>query len=153
MSPTSSSRLSHHYTPTSFTSYLTHHLQIHHHPLHLHITTMSPSSSSSHCYHQPQYTPRSHLHLFCPTASAPYPLSPYPLRPRLPPNPMPGPHLHVAIFPCPKHVGGSDVWTSSYYLNDEQWWVGWHTTSPCRHWFSGQGHGPSLAMRSGAKTT
>ena len=52
---------------------------------------------------------------------------------------MPGPHRHAAIFPCPKHVGGSDVWTSSYYLNDEQWWVGWHTTSPFRHWFSGQG--------------
>ena len=52
---------------------------------------------------------------------------------------MPGPHLHVAIFPCPKHVGGSDIWTSSYYLNDEQWWVGWRTTSPFRRWFSGQG--------------
>ena len=52
---------------------------------------------------------------------------------------MPGPHLDVVIFQCHQDVGGSVVWISSYYLNEEQWWVGWHTTSPFRHWFSGQG--------------
>ena len=113
-------------------------MQIHHHHLHLNITTMSPSSSSYHRYNQHQYKQCATCSFFCPTASAPYPLSPYPLRPRLPPNPMPGPHLDVAIFQCHRDVGGSDVRISSYHLNEEQWWVGWHTTSPSRRWFSGQ---------------
>ena len=52
---------------------------------------------------------------------------------------MPRPHLDEAIFQCYQDIGGSAVWTSSYHLNDEQWWVGWHTTSPFRRWFSGQG--------------
>ena len=59
---------------------------------------------------------------------------------------MPGAHLDAQIFQCFRDVGGCDVWTSSYHneylgqarLVNEQWWDGWHNTSPFHNWHLGQ---------------
>ena len=42
---------------------------------------------------------------------------------------MAGPHLDALITECFLDVQGREVW-KGFYLGGEQWWVGWHTTTP-----------------------
>ena len=56
----------------------------------------------------------------------------------MPPNSMPGPHLDAFVAQCFADVGGSDLWTSSYY--QDNWWVGWHTGAPFHHWYLSEPH-------------
>ena len=51
---------------------------------------------------------------------------------------MPGPHIAAFIMQCWPDVDGADVWLSSWYTANHQWWEGWHTTPPFRNWHSGQ---------------
>ena len=45
------------------------------------------------------------------------------------PKPMAGPHLDALIMECFLDAQGTEVW-KGFYLGGEQWWVGWHTTTP-----------------------
>ena len=42
---------------------------------------------------------------------------------------MAGPHLDALIMECFLDAQGTEVW-KGFYLGGEQWWVGWHTTTP-----------------------
>ena len=51
---------------------------------------------------------------------------------------MPGPHIDACISQCHADVGGCDVWTSSHYNDNGQWWVGWHSDNSFPNWHLGQ---------------
>ena len=43
---------------------------------------------------------------------------------------MPDKHLDAYYMQCSEDVGGTDFWQSSWYDDDQQWWVGFHTLKP-----------------------
>ena len=116
-----------------------HHLYIHHPPPHIIVTTLSPSSRSSRHYHQHRSNHAPYV-AFRHTAVCHPKLSPCPLRPRLPPNPMPGPHLDAFTMQTYGDVGGIDIWIISYYQGNAQWWVGWHSLAPFHGWHLSEDH-------------
>ena len=46
---------------------------------------------------------------------------------------MPREHLDCCWMQTYKDVGGADFWLSSFYDDDHQWWVGFHTLKSFRH--------------------
>ena len=57
---------------------------------------------------------------------------------------MPGGCLDAYYMQCDPDVGGTDLWQSSFYDGDDQWWVGFHTLKPFDEFHLSQEHDWSL---------